>query len=130
METGTITNNIKNIFKGVGIALLTTIILLLIYSLVLTYTNVSENTITPVIIVITATCILLGSSIGNMKIFLIDFAGYGIAYYKTISIIYRRYPLLIIFNLKFNISQNSIQFFFSIMTSVHEIYIIFFAFFF
>ena len=33
METGTITNNIKNIFKGVGIALLTTIILLLIYSL-------------------------------------------------------------------------------------------------
>ena len=32
-----------------------------------------------------------------MKIFLIDFAGYGIAYYKTISIIYRRYPLLIIF---------------------------------
>lgn len=68
METVTITNNIKNIFKGVGIALLTTIILLLIYSLVLTYTNVSENTITPVIIVITATCILLGSSIGNMKI--------------------------------------------------------------
>ena len=68
METGTITNNIKNRFKGVGIALLTTIILLLIYSLVLTYTNVSENTITPVIIVITATCILLGSSIGNMKI--------------------------------------------------------------
>ena len=68
METGTITNNIKNIFKGVGIALLTTIILLLIYSLVLTYTNVSENTITPVIIVITATCILLGSSIENMKI--------------------------------------------------------------
>ena len=68
METGTITNNIKNIFKGVGIALLTTIILLLIYSLVLTYTNVSENTITPVIIVITATCILLGSSIGNKKI--------------------------------------------------------------
>ncbi len=68
METGTITNNIKHIFKGVGIALLTTIILLLIYSLVLTYTNVSENTITPVIIVITATCILLGSSIGNMKI--------------------------------------------------------------
>lgn len=68
MKTGTITNNIKNIFKGVGIALLTTIILLLIYSLVLTYTNVSENTITPVIIVITATCILLGSSIGNMKI--------------------------------------------------------------
>ncbi len=68
METGTIINNIKNIFKGVGIALLTTIILLLIYSLVLTYTNVSENTITPVIIVITATCILLGSSIGNMKI--------------------------------------------------------------
>ena len=36
----------KNIFKGVGI------------SLILAYTNVNENTITPVIIVVTAISIL------------------------------------------------------------------------
>lgn len=50
--------NIKNIFKGVGISLALTMILLLIFSAILTYTNVSENTITPVIIVVTAISIL------------------------------------------------------------------------
>ena len=61
-------NGIKNISKGVGIALIATIILLLIFSLLLTYTNLSENTINPVIIVVTAISILIGSSIGNRKI--------------------------------------------------------------
>lgn len=50
--------NTKNIFKGVGISLALTMILLLIFSAILTYTNVSENTITPVIIVVTAISIL------------------------------------------------------------------------
>lgn len=59
---------IKNIFIGVGISFLISAILLLIFSLILTYTNVSENTITPVIIVITAISILIGSSIGSVKI--------------------------------------------------------------
>lgn len=68
METGKISNNFKFIFKGVGISLIATVILLLIYSLLLTYTNMMENTIQPVIITITAICILFGSSIGNSKI--------------------------------------------------------------
>ncbi len=61
-------SSVKNISKGVGIALIATVILLLIFSLLLTYTNLSENTISPVIIVITAISVLLGSSIGNRKI--------------------------------------------------------------
>lgn len=59
---------ITNIAKGVGIALLSTFILLLIFSLLLTYTEMSEIIINPVIIVITAISILIGSSIGNIKI--------------------------------------------------------------
>lgn len=59
---------VKNIFIGIGIAMLFTIVCLLIFSIVLTYTNISENTITPVIIVVTAISILIGSSIGNIKI--------------------------------------------------------------
>lgn len=51
--------NIKNIFKGVGISIISTMILLLIFSVILTYTNVGENTITPVIIIVTAIGILL-----------------------------------------------------------------------
>lgn len=57
----------KNIAKGIGISLITTFILLIIFSALLTYTNISENTITPVILVITAISILIGSSIGNIK---------------------------------------------------------------
>ena len=58
----------KNILKGLGIAFITTFALLLILSIVLTYSNISENIITPTIIVITAISILIGSSIGNIKI--------------------------------------------------------------
>ena len=58
----------KNIFQGVFIAFVVTFVLLLIFSIVLTYTDVSENMITPVIIVVTCISILIGSSIGNMKI--------------------------------------------------------------
>ena len=50
--------NTKNIFKGVGISLALTMVLLLIFSAILTYTNVSESTIPPVIIIITAISIL------------------------------------------------------------------------
>lgn len=57
----------KSIAKGVGISLITSFILLIIFSIILTYTNISENTITPVIIILTAISILIGSSIGNLK---------------------------------------------------------------
>jgi putative membrane protein (TIGR04086 family) len=61
-------NKFINILKGVGISMLTTCISLIIFAILLTYTNISETTITPVIIVITAISILLGSSIINIKI--------------------------------------------------------------
>ena len=61
-------NTINNIAKGVGIALLTTLVLLMIFATILTYTEVSETIINPVIIVVTAISILIGSSIGNIKI--------------------------------------------------------------
>ncbi len=60
--------NYINILKGLGIALISTFIFLLILSIVLTYTSASENIINPTIIIITAISILIGSSISNMKI--------------------------------------------------------------
>lgn len=61
-------NTIVNIFKGVFIAIITTTILLIVFSIILTYTNVQENVINPVILIITAISILIGSSLVNMKI--------------------------------------------------------------
>lgn len=60
--------SILYIIKGVGISFLTTFVLLILLSVILTYSNVSEEIITPVIIVITAISILIGSSFGNVKI--------------------------------------------------------------
>ena len=59
---------ISNIAKGVGISLGTSFLLLIIFAILLTFTEVSESMINPVIIVITAVSILIGSSIGNIKI--------------------------------------------------------------
>lgn len=59
---------IKNIFKGIGISMTFTFVCLLIFSILLTYTNISESTITPVILVVTGISILIGSSISNTKI--------------------------------------------------------------
>ena len=60
--------NLKNISIGIGISFLITIICLFIFSILLTYTNISENTITPTIIIMTGISVLIGSSIGNVKI--------------------------------------------------------------
>ena len=51
----------KNIIKGIITSLIATLILILIYALLLTYTNISENTIFPVVVIITGISILLGS---------------------------------------------------------------------
>lgn len=59
---------IANILKGVGISLITTVILLIIFSIILTYTNIQESVINPVIMIITAISILVGSSLGSIKI--------------------------------------------------------------
>lgn len=70
MENMQINENktLTNILKGVGIALITTVIMLIIFSILLTYTNIKESAINPVIMIITAISILIGSSLGNIKI--------------------------------------------------------------
>lgn len=98
-------NTITNIAKGVGIALLTTVILLFIFSIVLTYTQTSENIMNPVIIIITAISILMGSSIGNIKIKkngLVNGALIGGIYIFTI------YLISSILNWKFGLELQSI----------------------
>lgn len=61
-------NTIMNLVKVIGISLIITVILLIIFSVLLAYTNISETVISPVIMIITAISILIGSSIVNIKI--------------------------------------------------------------
>ena len=62
------THPIIYIAKGTGIALIISVICLIVFSLILTYTNISETMIEPVTIAITSVSILLGSFLGNTKI--------------------------------------------------------------
>ena len=83
-------NNFKGVIKGVVISYIFTIVMCLIYAVVLTYTNVQENTIPPVIIVITAVSIFIGSTMGNYKIQkngLLNGALVGLIYIVTIYLI-------------------------------------------
>lgn len=57
-----------NILKGILISFVITAILFLLFSVLLSFTSLSENTITPVIVVITGISILAGSSIACIKI--------------------------------------------------------------
>ena len=107
MENIQISENksIVNILKGVGIALITTLVLLIIFSVVLTYTSIQENAINPVIMIITAISILIGSSLGNMKIKkngLINGGIIGAIYIITI------YSISSILNWKFSLNVQSI----------------------
>ena len=61
-------NVITSIIKGVIIAFLFTIFALIIFSIVLVYTNISEQTIAPVIITVTGISMLVGSSIATRKL--------------------------------------------------------------
>ena len=61
-------NNIKKIIKGSVIAIIVTIISLIIFATLLTYTNISESTIKPVTIIITIISILIGSSLSMYKL--------------------------------------------------------------
>lgn len=63
-----ISRNFLNIIKGVIISIIFTLLFLFVFSIILTYTNISESFIAPVIIVITAISIFIGSSIGNIKL--------------------------------------------------------------
>jgi putative membrane protein (TIGR04086 family) len=69
-QTSTTENKsgITSLIKGILIAYGITLLLILIYSVILTYTNIQESTISPVILIITVISILIGSSIGSNKI--------------------------------------------------------------
>ena len=58
------TNNklLKQILKGTMISILGSLVFLIIFAIILTYTKVSEETITPVIIIITGISILIGKN--------------------------------------------------------------------
>ena len=59
---------LKALGKGLLISFIMKILILLIFSIILTFTNISEKTIVPVIIISTAISILIGSSISNIRI--------------------------------------------------------------
>lgn len=63
-----INNNIGIIAKGVIIAIIASMVLLLVFSAILTYTTIPESVSNPVIIVITAVSILIASQISTRKI--------------------------------------------------------------
>lgn len=60
--------NLIRIIKGSGIALGITILSLFIFAILLTYTNIQENTMIPVVIIITVVSILIGSSLSTLRI--------------------------------------------------------------
>ena len=61
-------NNMIKVLKGSVMAVMVTLVLLLIYSCVLTFTEISENTMSACIIIITCISILIGSSISTITI--------------------------------------------------------------
>lgn len=82
--------NLIRIIKGSGIALGITILLLFIFAILLTYTNIQENTMITVVIIITAVSILIGSSLSTLRIKkngLLNGALVGVIYISLIYII-------------------------------------------
>ena len=82
--------NMVRIIKGSILAIIITIIFLLVFSLVLIYTNIPEKTMLPVITIVTAISILVGSIISVSKIEkkgIINGALVGLIYILTIYII-------------------------------------------
>ena len=68
MEAFEKNNVIFKIFKGVGISIVFTLICLTIFSALLTYTNLSESLIQPVVISVTGISILVGSFFATRKV--------------------------------------------------------------
>ena len=90
LDKNELKQNTIRILKGSITSIILTLILLFVFSIILTYTSVQENTINPVIIIITAISILVGSSISTLKIKkngLLNGALVGIIYIFTIYII-------------------------------------------
>lgn len=60
--------NIRNVIIGAVISIIISLVFLLIFSIILVNTNINEGTIKPVVIIITAISILIGSSITTIRI--------------------------------------------------------------
>jgi len=90
LDKSELSQNLIRILKGSITSIIITLILLFIFAILLTYTSLQENTIVPVVIVITAISILIGSSISTLKIRkngLINGALVGIIYIFTIYLL-------------------------------------------
>ena len=68
MESFQKNNVLTKILKGVGISFSFTLICLTIFSALLTYTNLSESLIQPVVIAVTGISILAGSFFATRKV--------------------------------------------------------------
>lgn len=93
-------NNIKRIIKGSIISIIITLIALVIFASILTYTSVAETSIPTVTIIITVISILIGSSLSMITIRkngILNGAIIGLIYILTIyllsSIIERDFTL-------------------------------------
>lgn len=98
-------NSLLKIIKGSIISIITTVILLTIFAILLTYTGISENTIYPVVLVISGISILIGSSITTRKLKnkgMINGGLIGLIYILTLYIISS------LFTMEFNLNSNSI----------------------
>lgn len=82
--------NCIRIAKGSALSIGITLILLFIFAILLTYTNIQENIMSPVVIIISAISVLIGSSISAIKIKkngLLNGGMVGIIYILTIYIL-------------------------------------------
>lgn len=90
--TQTVTQESKNsvlyIIKGIVLAYFITFLLLFVFSIILTYTNISESTIAPIILMITVISILIGSSLSSSKIKKNGLMNGGVIGFIYISILY------------------------------------------
>lgn len=90
IDKSEVKQNFIRIVKGSITSVILTLILLFIFAIILTYTNVQENVVNPIVIIITAISILAGSSISTLKIKkngLLNGALVGLIYISTIYIL-------------------------------------------
>jgi len=81
---------VKRLLKGSSISIGITIVLLFIYSMLLTYTSLSENTIPIIILIITGVSILIGSNLSTLYIKkngILNGSGIGLIYIIVIYLI-------------------------------------------
>lgn len=98
-------NKVILIIKGIGIAMILTIIMILVLSIILAFTSLKENTIMPSIIFISSFDILIGSFWCSKKI-----ENKGIIFGSIVGLGYMIFIYLIssILNFDFSLGLNSI----------------------